>query len=207
MRIKSTFIFRILLIIAIIFLGWIGFENEMISSRKTALVSGKVIDVFPSKEVKNYNRKIKYVYSVDNKEYIDFKKLGTKDEKQNIGNELKIKYFIKNPKRNKVELLLNNYKNPNTKKYYSNTEKGYIEMYLINGIFKYKEYVDKGKVINDYVGDYSVLKDTIHFNHYQFEGDSTKQTQPLAFIENPDKWNQLIETNSKQIFTKLRNRN
>lgn len=203
MRTKRTLILGFLLGSIIIFFGCNGIENELFLMRNKKMVSGKIIDVFPSSEVKSYSRRIKYVYSVNDKDYVDFKKLDTQDEKQAIGNELTISYSVKNPKRNKVEILLNTFKNSDTKKYYSKTDKGYIEICLINGVFKYKEFAERGKLINNIVGDYSIIKDSIKFNHYHFNQDIKEIQEPLILVNDPDIYRQLIDIQTKRVYKKI----
>ena len=75
---------------------------------KTSEISGKVIEIFPNREVQSHSRRIKYVYSVDDSFYVDFKKLGTKDARQEIGNDLKLIYSIKKPEKIKLKNFIQN---------------------------------------------------------------------------------------------------
>ena len=61
---------------------WNCFATPNFLMGKTNVVSGKIIEVFPSREVKSYNRRIKYVYTVNGKDYFDFKNLGTNERIQ-----------------------------------------------------------------------------------------------------------------------------
>jgi hypothetical protein len=203
MRRGSTWALWILLGSILAYTGWNCFVTPNFLMGKTNVVSGKIIDVFPSREVKSYSRRIKYVYSVNDKDYIDFKKLGTNDEKQEIGNHLKIVYSIKNPKWNKIERLLNNYRNSIGVKYYTSIDKGYIEMRLINGIFKYREYVDGGKIINNYIGEYLVKNDSISFKHYAFKANDKVMMRPKLFVVDSYNRNNLIEFETKSVFKKI----
>jgi len=183
--------------------GWNCFVTPNFLMGETNRVSGKVIEVFPSKEVKSYSRRIKYVYSVNDKDYVDFKKLGTNDEKQAIGNHLKIVYSVNHPEWNKVEKHLNNYRNSKGVKFYSNTDKGYIEMRLINGIFKYKEYRNGGEVLNNFTGEYSFSNDSVLFKHYQFDPLAKVNSRPKFFVVDSNNNHHLIETESKSVFKKI----
>ncbi|MGQ8336155.1 hypothetical protein ACUNWD_06350 [Sunxiuqinia sp. A32] len=196
----KTWIFGILFGSILAFTGWNGFKNPIFLMGDTQKVKGKIIEVFPSKEVQNYSRKIKYVYAVDNSYYCDFKKLGTSAEPQAIGNDIEIVYSINNPKWNKVTKLLNNYKNSDGEKYYSNKDSGYIEMHLINGIFKYKEFAEQGVNIHDFVGEYSILNDSIKLKHYHLHNDSITSQHPLIFVFDTDNKNHLKELQSDRIF-------
>lgn len=183
--------------------GWTGFKTQTFLMGKTSEISGKVIEVFPNKEVQSYSRRIKYVYSVDNNFYIDFKKLGTEDAKQEIGNDLKLIYSIKKPKRNRVKSLSSKYDNSVGKKYYSTKENGFIELRLINGIFKYKEFAIGGKIIHDFVGEYKIINDSIKFENYVFETDNEHKNRPKLFVFSPENHRQLVDVNTKRIFKRF----
>jgi len=186
----------------LVYIAWNGFMTPNFLMGETKVVSGKIIDVFPSKEVKSYTRRIKYVYVVEGKHYSDFQKLGTKDKKQEIGNDLQIVYSIKNPKRNRIVKHLNNYNHSKGLKFYSNIDNGYIQMDLINGIFKYKEYIDGGKVAHNFVGEYEVVDDSLKFNHYLFDTKGTIADKPVLFVLDSKNTNQLIESETKGVFIK-----
>ena len=203
MRRGFTWTFGILFGLILVYAGWNFVITPNFLMGSTNVVSGKIIEVFPSREVKSYSRRIKYVYSVNGKDYVDFQKLGTNDKKQAIGNDLRIIYSVKKPKRNKIERLLNNYRNSEGVKYYSSKNKGYIEMRLINGIFKYKEYVDGGKVVNNFIGEYFIDNDSVRFKHYQFKANSKVSNQPKLFVVDSNKRNQLIEFETKSVFKKV----
>ncbi|MCG6190319.1 hypothetical protein [Maribellus maritimus] len=183
--------------------GWTGVGTQTFLMGKTSEISGKVIEVFPNKEVQNFSRKIKYVYSVDDNFYVDFKKLGTEDAKQEIGNDLKLIYSIKKPERNRVQRLSSNYDNSVGKKYYSTKENGYIELRLINGIFKYKEAAVGGKIIHDFVGEYKIINDSIKFENYIFETDNEHKNRPELFVLSPGNHRQLVDVSTKKIFKRF----
>ncbi len=103
---------------------WTGFGTQTFLMGKTGEISGKVIEIFPNKEVQSYSRRIKYIYSVDDNYYVDFIKLGTEDARQEIGNDLKLIYSIKKPERNRVKSLSSTYDNSVGKKYYSTIGNG-----------------------------------------------------------------------------------
>lgn len=184
--------------------GWNGLVTPGFLMGETKVVPGKIIEVFPSREVKTYSRRIKYVYAVDGEYYVDFKKLGTKDKKQAIGNDLRIVYSTKRPQWNKIEKHLKHYRNSNGVKYYSNSEKGYIKMYLINGIFKYEEYVDGGEIVNNYIGEYVVVNDSVQFKNYHFEEIGMDNYKPKQFVFNNA--NHLVEFDTNRVFKKIKNR-
>ena len=150
--------------------GWAGFKTQTFLMGKTGEISGKVIEIFPNEQ--SYSRRIKYIYSVDDNYYVDFKKLGTKDARQEIGNDLKLIYSIKKPEINRVKSLSSTYDNSVGEKYYSTIGKDYIELQLINGIFKYKEVAEGGNIIHDFVGEYKIINDSIKFENYIFETDN-----------------------------------
>ena len=170
---------------------------------KTGVTTGKIIDVFPSDEVKTYRRKIKYIYSVNNEYYSDFKRLGTKDGGQKIGNDVKVIYSLKNPRRNNIEILLNN-KRTRSEKFYSNKKNGYIEMQLINGVFKYKEFAEQGKIVKDFVGEYSLDNDSLKFEHYYSGKNSVENQKSTLFVFDTKNSNRLIDVKTKQIFRRVR---
>ncbi|WP_167619302.1 hypothetical protein [Maribellus sediminis] len=183
--------------------GWTGFGTQTFLMGKTGEVSGKVIEVFPNKKVQNYSRRIKYVYSVGNNYYVDFAKLGTEDERQEIGNELKLIYSIKKPEKNKVAQLSSSYDNSVGKKYYSAKENGYVELRLINGIFKYKEFAEGGKRIHDFVGAYKIINDSIKFENYVFETDIEDKNRPELFVFSADNTRRLVDLNTKRTFKRF----
>lgn len=205
MRKGITWIFGILLGSALVFGVWEGFTNPNFLMGETTKVSGTIIDVFPSREVKTFRRRVKYVYAANGKYYYDYKKLGTKDVKQKIGNELCIFYSIKNPENNRVEKFYNSHRNLKPKKYYSKTEKGYWEIKFINGVFKCKEYEEKGKLLHDFVGDYTFNQDSIKFNHYHLDADSFS-FKPKLFVVDSRNRNQLIEINSQRIYKEIKSK-
>lgn len=182
---------------------WTGFGTQTFLMGKTSEISGKVIEIFPNKEVQSYSRRIKYVYSVDDNFYIDFIKLGTEDARQEIGNDLKLIYSIKKPEKNKVKSLSSKYDNSVGKKYYSTKENGFIELRLINGIFKYKEFAEGGKIIYDFVGEYKIINDSIKFMNYVFDTDNEHKNRPELFVFSPDNGRQLIDLNTKRIFKRI----
>jgi len=183
--------------------GWTGFVTQTFLMGKTNEISGKVIEVFPNEEVQNYNRRIKYVYSVGDNSYIDFKKLGTEDAKQVIGNDLRIIYSIKKPGKNKVKRLSSNYDNSFGEKYYSTKENGFVELRLINGIFKYKEFAEGGKIIHDFIGEYKIIKDSIKFKNYILETDNEYKNRPELFVFSPDNYRKLVDLNTKRTFKRF----
>ncbi len=183
--------------------GWNGFGTQPFLMGKTSEISGKVIEIFPNEEVQNYNRKVKYVYTVNDHYYVDFKKLGTEDARQEIGNDLRLIYSIKNPKKNKVERLSSLYNNSDGEKYYSTKGYGFIELRLINGIFKYKEFAEGGKLIHDFVGEYEIINDSILFENYVFETDNENKNRPELFAFSSDNNRQLVDLNTKRTFKKI----
>jgi hypothetical protein len=203
MRRGSAWALGILLGSILAYTVWSGLTTPNFLMGETNVVSGKIIEVFPSREVKSYTRRIKYVYSVHDKDYIDFKKLGTNDRKQEIGNDLQIAYSIKNPKRNKIEKHLKHYRNSNGVKYYSNKDEGYIKMHLINGIFKYQEYITGGKIVNNSMGEYLVVNDSIRFKHYHFKAKDNVNNNPKLFVFDTNNGNHLIEFETKRVFKKI----
>lgn len=184
--------------------GWNGFETPTFLMGRTELVLGKIIETFPNREVQSHSRRVKYVYFVNGNYYTGFKKLGTKDAWQSIGNNIQLIYSKRNPKKNKVKKLLNQYKNVKEQRYYSNKENGFIELIFINGIFKYKEFEERGKLTNDFVGEYKILNDSVRFKNYLFTTESTNTNRPQLFIFTSDNHSQLLDTNSKRIFKKIR---
>lgn len=170
---------------------------------KTGETSGKVIEIFPNEQVQSYSRKIKYIYSAAGNYYVDYKKLGTKDAKQEIGNDLKLIYSINKPERNKVKNLSSNNDNSFGKKYYTTHENGFIELHLINGIFKYQESAEGGEVIHDFVGEYKIINDTVKFENYVFETDNEDKNRPELFVFSPNDDRQLIDLNTKRIFRRI----
>ncbi len=183
---------------------WNGIMDPNFFLGETKAVFGKIIDVFPSNEVKTFKRKVKYVYQVGDKYYVDFKKLGTNDEKQAIGNSVKVVYSINNPERNRVESLITNDTRYNKVKYYSDKEEGYMEVVLNNGVFNYKEYAGKGKIMNDFVGEYSIKDDSLKFEHYLSAESNLKMERPTLFIIDYKNENQLIESKTKRIFKRIK---
>jgi hypothetical protein len=204
MRKGIAWFFGILFGSALAFAVWEGFTNPNFLMGETTKVSGKIIDVFPSREVKTFRRRVKYVYAANDKYYCDYKKLGTKDKKQVIGNKLHIFYSTKNPKNNRIGEFQNNYRNYNVKKYYSKTNRGYWEIKFINGIFKCKEHGEKGIILHDFVGDYSINNDSIQFNHFHLDADSILISKPELFVFDPNHANQIIEVNTQTIYKEIK---
>jgi hypothetical protein len=183
--------------------GWAGFKTQTFLMGKTGEISGKVIEIFPNEQVQSYSRRIKYIYSVDDNYYVDFKKLGTKDARQEIGNDLKLIYSIKKPEINRVKSLSSTYDNSVGEKYYSTIGKDYIELQLINGIFKYKEVAEGGNIIHDFVGEYKITNDTINFENYVFETDNENKSRPELFVFSPDNYRQLVDLRTKKTFKRF----
>lgn len=202
---KQFFIWTlgISILVALTFFSWkylIKTPNILLG--ETNVVTGKVVDVFPSSEVKSYSRKIKYVYQVDGIYYTDFKRLGTSDHKQAIGNELKVTYSINKPKRNKANNLSNKNRSSNAVKFYSNMDGGYLEMNLINGIFKYKEYADGGLILNDFVGEYLTYRDSVTFTYYQLKPYESSE-RPVKWVLDGSRENNLIDPVKKRIYKRV----
>ncbi|WP_340113049.1 hypothetical protein [Maribellus mangrovi] len=185
------------------FTGWTGFGTQTFLMGRTGEISGKVIEIFPNEQVQSYSRRIKYVYSIDNNYFVDFKKLGTEDPRQEIGNELKLIYLIKKPEKNRVKSHFSKYDNSVGKIYYSTKENGYIELRLINGIFKYKEFAEGGKIIFDFFGEYKIINDSIKFENYIFETDNEYKNRPDLFVFSPDNDRQLVDLKTKRIFKRF----
>lgn len=183
--------------------GWTGFKTQTFLMGKTGETSGKVIEIFPNDQVQSYSRKIKYVYAVDNNYYVDFKKLGTQDARQEIGNDLKLIYSIRKPGKNKVKSLSSTYDNSIGKKYYATSEDGFMELRLINGIFKYKESAVGGKIIHDFIGEYKIINDSIKFENYIFETDNEHKNRPELFVFSPDNHRQLVDVSTKKYFKRF----
>ena len=181
--------------------GWAGFKTQTFLMGKTGEISGKVIEIFPNEQ--SYSRRIKYIYSVDDNYYVDFKKLGTKDARQEIGNDLKLIYSIKKPEINRVKSLSSTYDNSVGEKYYSTIGKDYIELQLINGIFKYKEVAEGGNIIHDFVGEYKITNDTIKFENYVFETENENKNRPVLFLFSPDNHRQLVDLRTKKTFKRF----
>ncbi|WP_372647635.1 hypothetical protein [Draconibacterium sp.] len=182
--------------------GWTGFKTQTFLMGKTGEISGKVIEVFPNEQVQSYSRKIKYVYSVGDSYYVDFKKLGTKDDKMEIGNELKLIYSIRKPGKNKVKSLSSTYNNSFGEKYYTTYENGFVELRLINGIFKYQESAKGGEVIHDFIGEYKIINDSIKFENYVFDAKNECQNRPELFLFSPNR-RQFVDVNTKRIFKRF----
>lgn len=187
----------------IVFAAWKIFTNPTFFFGETTRVDAKIIDVFPSREVNTYRRRVKFVYAAENKYFYDFYNLGTQDKKQAIGNTIQIIYSKKYPQYNKVENLLNDYRSSREIQYYSVKETGYIDIRLINGVFKYKEYADQGKMIDDFVGEYEVGNDTVHFTPYFFGTDTQKTNKLKSLVFDSKNIDQLNDANSDKIFTRI----
>lgn len=191
----------------IVFAAWKIFSNPTFILGETARVDAKVIDVFPSREVKTYRRRVKYMYAAENKYYYDFFNLGTQDKKQEIGNTIQISYSKKYPRYNIVEKLLSDYRSSREVQYYSIKETGYIDIRLINGIYKYKEYADQGKMVNNFVGEYAIENDSVHFTPYIFGPDTLSTDNLKLLVFDSKNSNQLNDTNSDRIFTRIKTKN
>ena len=76
-------------------------------------------------------------------------------------------------------------------------------MQLINGIFKYKEFAEKGKIINDFVGEYKIINDSIKFKNYVFETDDKYKNRPKLFVFLSDNESQLVDLNTKRTFKRI----
>jgi hypothetical protein len=195
----------ILLGLVLAFTGWKGFTNPELLMGETNAVKGRIVDVFPNHDVKTYNRKIKYAYPVNGKYLFDFKKLGIREEGQKIGNKLKIVYSTKYPKWNKINRLLNDNKNSKGEKYYLASKNGYTEIHFVNGVFKYKKFANKGKIVNDFVGEYLQSNDTIGLKYYDLNSKKTTKKRPELFVFDSSNSNHLIEINTNEKFRKITN--
>lgn len=184
----------------ITFAAWKIFTHPTYFLGETTKVNAKVVEVFPSREVKTYRRRVKYVYEANDKYYYDFFSLGTKDKKQAIGNTIQISYSKKYPQYNMVENLLNDFRNSNEVRYYSVKDTGYIDIRLINGIFKYKEYADQGKLIADMIGEYKIENDSVHFTSYIFEEDTLKTDKLKLLVFDSKSTNDLKDTDTDRVY-------
>jgi len=194
----------ILVRIDMVYVGCSSIMTQDFLMGETKVATGKVIKVFPSKEVQTMNRKIKYVYSVGDKFYADFKKLGTQDDKQAIGNELKVLYSVNNPEWNRVERLIPNSQRYRSTKFYSSKKEGYIDLELNNGIFIYKEFADGGKIVNDFIGEYKITNDTLKFRHYLLGNNNPENYRPTQFVFDKKYGTRIIiETKTKRIFKRF----
>lgn len=202
---KSLWALSVLFGSILAFLVWGGFEMPVIA-RESKKVNGRIIAVFPSNEVRTYKRGVKYAYTVDGKSYIDFKKPGTKTEKQFIGNQVLVSYAVNNPESNRVVKFFNDHKRFREIKFYSNLEYGFIELRLINGVFKYKKYANGGKLINSFVGDYTISGDSLKLNHYYFEKDSITIARPELFVEDKNVFDQINEVGTNRAFKRVKDR-
>lgn len=203
MRKGIAWAFGILFGSALAFAVWSGFNDPDFLMGETTVTTGKIIDVFPSSDVKTFNRRVKYVYAANDKYYYDYKRLGTEDRKQVIGNGIRLIYSIKNPENNRVVKFEDENRNFAIRKFYSKTEKGYWEIKFINGIFKCREFGEKGKLAHSFVGDYSFNQDSIKFNHYHLNPDSLFVSKPKLFIIDPNNVSQFIEVNTQATFREV----
>ena len=206
MRKGITWTFGIILGSVLAYVIWSSLMTRGFLMGETNVVTGKVIEVFPSEEVKSYKRKVKYVYNVNDKYYLDFKKLGTRDEKQSIGNEVKVLYSVKNPERNKVERLISRDIRYRRVKYYSSKNDGYFELQLNNDIFRYKEFAGQGEIRCNFVGQYEIKEDSLKLEHYIFENDDFEKREPTLFVFDKKHRDQIIDTNSQRIFKRIGHR-
>lgn len=186
------------------FAAWKIFTNHTFFLGETARVNGKIIEVFPSKEVNTHRRRVKFVYAVENKYYHDFYNLGTQDKKQAIGNSIQISYSKKYPRFNTVEKLLNDYRNSNEVRFYSNKETGYIDLRLINGIYKYKEFADQGKLVHKIIGEYHIEHDTLHFTPYLFGEDTLINDNLNKLFFDSKIIDQLNDTDNNRVYKRIK---
>jgi len=201
--IVSLIVIAVLMGAFIAFGGWTSFSNSTIWFGESKTTVGRIIEVFPSEKVKTYSRRVKYVYNVNGKSFIDFKKLGTQDKRQVIGNSVRVKYLPGNPKQNKVEKLFNDHRPSKGLKYYSIVDDGYIELKVNNGIFRYKRYVAKGEIEYELIGECVFKNDTLFMSHFKFDEDRIENV-PEFYVADQHKENRIIEYPENRNFTRVR---
>ena len=163
MKNSGAWIFGLIFLAVFVYIGWNGFELPKVILGETNITTGKIVNTYHTWGVRgrgSYQR-VKFVYSVNDSVYFNFKTIGKKYGKQNIGNRVKIKYSLKNPDKSKVEAFFNDYQNSNEEKFHTNENIGLSEISLINGLYTFIKYGEQGKIIFENRGEYKIQNDSL----------------------------------------------
>ncbi|WP_303917898.1 hypothetical protein [Draconibacterium sediminis] len=163
MRNSGAWILGLIFLAVFVYIGWNGFELPKVILGETNITTGKIVNTYHKWGVRgggSYQR-VKFVYSVNDSVYFNFKTVGKKYGKQNIGNRVKIKYSLKNPDKSKVEAFYNDYQNSNEEKFHTNENIGLSEISLINGLYTFIKYGERGKIIFENRGEYKIQNDSL----------------------------------------------
>lgn len=163
MKNSGAWIFGLIFLAVFVYIGWNGFELPKVILGETNITTGKIVNTYHTWGVRgggSYQR-VKFVYSVNDSVYFNFKTIGKKYGKQNIGNRVKIKYSVKNPDKSKVEAFYNDYQNSKEEKFHTNENIGLSEISLINGLYTFIKYGEQGKIIFENRGEYKIQNDSL----------------------------------------------
>ena len=75
---------------------------------------------------------------------------------------------------------------------------------LINGIYKYKDYAARGKLVHNIVGEYEIEYDTLRFTPYLFEKDTLMYDNLGKLVFDSQTINQLNDTDNNRIYKRIK---
>ena len=198
MRNSGAWIFGLIFLAVFVYIGWNGFELPKVILGETNITTGKIVNTYHKWGVRgggSYQR-VKFVYSVNDSVYFNFKTVGKKYGKQNIGNRVKIKYSLKNPDKSKVDTFYNDYQNSNEKKIHTNENIGLSEISLINGLYTFIKYGEQGKIIFENRGEYKIQNDSLIMESFD------KKTKNYIQVVGSGKDQYLIDNETKMTLKK-----
>ncbi len=198
MKNSGAWIFGLIFLAVFVYIGWNGFELPKVILGETNITTGKIVNTYHKWGVRgggSYQR-VKFVYSVNDSVYFNFKTVGKKYGKQNIGNRVKIKYSLKNPDKSKVDAFYNDYQNSNEKKFHTNENIGLSEISLINGLYTFIKYGEQGKIIFENSGEYKIQNDSLIMESFD------KKTKNYIQVVGSGKDQYLIDNETKMTLKK-----
>ncbi len=194
---SNSWIFGLIFLAAFVYVAWNGFELPKFIFGKTDITTGKIVNTYHKWGVRwggSYQR-LKFVYSVNDSVYFNFTTVGEKYGRQNIGNRVKIKYSLQNPKKCKVDAFYNDYQNSDEEKFHTNENIGLSEISLTNGLYTFIKYGEQGKIIFENIGEYRFKNDSLILETFD------KKTKNYFLITDFKNNRQLTDCETKIIFT------
>lgn len=168
---KNPWTFGIVFLCFCAFLMWNNFDILPLPLGQKETTIGKVIEIKIGQGVKyRYAQIVKYVYSVNGKDYLGRKSLGLKHPHQNVGNRIKIEYSVRKPEKSDAIGFYKDFYNQWEKiSFHSVKENGYYNIELVNDIFHYTDYADGGKVLSSFKGKLQEVNDTMTVYPFKYE--------------------------------------
>lgn len=187
MRQSNPWVFGLVFLCIVVYLAFNNFELPSFMMGKTNETFGKIVDIKIGYGVRGYGyvQYVDYVYEVNGRYYLDKKTVGQNYGWQNIGNQVKIEYSVRNPDRNKVVCFYRNYTDKNEVKYYSPKKIGFYRIDLVNDIFHLTEFADSGKILKKVIGQFVNRNDTIIVTPYNLD-DFERASGVLCYLVRRD---------------------